>query len=93
MELAVYGIEGQGWFLNRHCFTNYVKVAVLPRHVAASCAPGESRHKHVRYLDIREDDRFDEAQFAVRMKQTRSARLSHSTSRKERSSWHDARRD
>src|SRR5262245_4001922 len=22
-----YGIEDQGWFLNFHCFTNYVKVA------------------------------------------------------------------
>ena len=22
-----YGIEGQGWFLNFHCFTKYVKVA------------------------------------------------------------------
>ena len=22
-----YGIEGQGWFLNYHCFTKYVKVA------------------------------------------------------------------
>ena len=22
-----YGVEGQGWFLNFHCFTNYVKVA------------------------------------------------------------------
>ncbi len=23
----LYGIEGQGWFLGIHCFTNYVKVA------------------------------------------------------------------
>jgi len=22
-----FGVEGQGWFLNFHCFTNYVKVA------------------------------------------------------------------
>src|SRR5512135_2110406 len=22
-----YGIEGQGWFLNFHCFTKYIKVA------------------------------------------------------------------
>src|SRR3954454_22991958 len=22
-----YGVEGQGWFLNFHCFTKYVKVA------------------------------------------------------------------
>ena len=25
-----YGIEGQGWFLNFHCFTKYVKVAFFP---------------------------------------------------------------
>ena len=31
-----YGIEGQGWFLNFHCFTKYVKVAFFARHVAAS---------------------------------------------------------
>ena len=23
----LYGVEGQGWFLGVHCFTNYVKVA------------------------------------------------------------------
>ena len=23
----LYGVEGQGWFLGIHCFTNYVKVA------------------------------------------------------------------
>ena len=33
---------------------------VLPRHVAASSTPGESKHKDVRYLDIREDDELDE---------------------------------
>ena len=25
--------------------------------------PGTSKHKHVRYLDVREDDPLDEAQF------------------------------
>ena len=29
-----------------------------------SVLPGESKHKDVRYLDIHEDDQFDEAQFA-----------------------------
>jgi hypothetical protein len=32
----------------------------LPRHVAASCPPGESKHKEVRYLDIHEDAQVDE---------------------------------
>jgi len=31
-------------------------VAFLPRHVAASCPPGESKSKDTRYLDIHEDD-------------------------------------
>ena len=29
----LYGIEGQGWFLGVHCFTNYVKVDCL-HHLA-----------------------------------------------------------
>ena len=31
--------------------------------------PGESKHKEVRYLDIHEDDRLDEAQLAAWVKQ------------------------
>ncbi len=31
--------------------------------------PGESKQKNVRYLDIREDDTLDEAQFADWVKQ------------------------
>ena len=31
--------------------------------------PGESKHKEVRYLDIREDEPFDEAQFVDWVKQ------------------------
>ena len=30
-----YGMEGEGWFLNFHCFTKYVKVA-FSRGVAGS---------------------------------------------------------
>jgi hypothetical protein len=31
--------------------------------------PGESKQKEVRYLDIREDDKLDEAQFIAWVKQ------------------------
>ena len=31
-----YGMEGQGWFLNFHCFTRYVKVAFFRGAVAPS---------------------------------------------------------
>jgi hypothetical protein len=55
-----YGIEGQGWFLNFHCFTKYVKVAFFRGTSLRPVPPGESKHKEVRYLDIHEDDQLDE---------------------------------
>ena len=55
-----YGVEGQGWFLNFHCFTKYVKVAFFRGTSLRPLPPGESKHKDVRYLDIHEDDQFDE---------------------------------
>jgi len=57
-----YGIEGQGWFLSFHCFTNYVKVTFFFGTSLRPLPPGESKHKTVRYLDIREDDAIDEKQ-------------------------------
>src|SRR5688572_21495525 len=64
-----YGIDGQGWFLGLHCFTNYVKVAFFRGSSLRPVPPGESRHKEARYLDIHEDDQLDEAQFAAWVKQ------------------------
>jgi hypothetical protein len=64
-----YGAEGQGWFLNFHCFTKYVKVAFFRGTSLRPVPPGESKHKEVRYLDIREDDELDEAQLALWVKQ------------------------
>ncbi len=64
-----YGIEGQGWFLGFHCFTNYVKVAFFRGTSLRPLPPGESKHKEVRYLDIHEDDQLDEAQLAAWVKQ------------------------
>jgi hypothetical protein len=55
-----YGVEGQGWFLNFHTFTNYVKVAFFRGTSLRPVPPGESKHKDVRYLDIHEDDWLDE---------------------------------
>jgi hypothetical protein len=55
-----YGMEGQGWFLNFHCFTNYVKVAFFRGTSLRPLPPGESKHKDVRYLDICKDDEIDE---------------------------------
>lgn len=67
----LYGIEGEGWFLSFHCFTKYVKVAFFRGASLRPLPPGTSKQKEVRYLDIHEDDRLDEAQFADWVKQAR----------------------
>jgi hypothetical protein len=64
-----YGMEGKGWFLNFHCFTKYVKVAFFNGSSLHPLPPGESKDEKVRYLDIREDDQFDEDQFVNWVKQ------------------------
>ena len=64
-----YGIEDDCWFLSFHCFTKYVKVTFFRGASLKPVPPGESRHKDVRYLDIREGEEFDEAQFTDWVKQ------------------------
>ena len=64
-----YGVEGQGWFLDFHFFTKYVKVTFFRGTSLRPVPPGESKHKDVRYLDIHEDDELDEAQMATWVKQ------------------------
>ncbi len=68
-----YGIvgpaESNGWFLSFHCFARYVKVAFFRGASLRPLPPGSSKSKHVRYLDIREDDELDEAQLARWVKQ------------------------
>ena len=64
-----YGIEGQGWFLSFHTFTKYIKLTFFRGTSLRPVPPGESKHKEVRYLDIREDDELDEAQLAEWIRQ------------------------
>jgi hypothetical protein len=64
-----YGVEGQGWFLGIHCFTNYVKVAFFRGRSLRPVPPGESKHKYTRYLDIHQDDPLDEARLATWIRQ------------------------
>jgi hypothetical protein len=64
-----YGIEGQGWFLNFHCFTNYVKVAFFRGTSLRPLLPGDSKHKDVRYLDIHDNNQLDEALVASWIRQ------------------------
>lgn len=64
-----YGAEGRGWFLGFHCLTKYVKVAFFDGAALKPPPPGESKDASVRYLDIHEDDAFDEVLFAEWVKQ------------------------
>jgi hypothetical protein len=65
----MYGVEGQGWFLGVHTFTNYVKVTFFRGASLSPPPPGESKSKDVRHFDIREDDELDEALFASWVRQ------------------------
>lgn len=66
-----YGVEKGVWFLSFHCMTKYVKVAFFRGASLTPRPPGESKQKHVRYLDIYEDTEIDEAQFIDWVKQSR----------------------
>ena len=63
-----YGLEGEGWFLAYHCFEKYIKVTFFRGTSLNPVPPGMSKHKEVRYLDVR-DGELDEAQFSDWVKQ------------------------
>ena len=64
-----YGVEGNGYFLSFHVFTRYVKVTWFRGTSLKPMPPGASKDKHVRYLDIHEDDEIDDAQVTRWIKQ------------------------
>lgn len=64
-----YGVEDGVWFLSFHCFTKDIKVAFFRGASLRPVPPGKSKQKEVRYLDIHEDDKLDETQFAAWVKQ------------------------
>ena len=64
-----YGTEKDVWFLGLHCMTKYVKIAFFRGASLRPKPPGESKQKHVRYLDIYEDTDLDEEQFIDWVKQ------------------------
>ena len=57
-----YGVEGRGWFLSLHCYTNWVRVAFFNGTSLDPMPPGTSKNDGVRYLDVREGA-LDEAAF------------------------------
>jgi hypothetical protein len=59
-----YGIEGQGWFLTVHTFTNYVKVTFFRGASLRPVPPGSGKDKDGRWIDIHEHD-LDEGQMAT----------------------------
>ena len=59
-----YGVAGQGWFLAFHCLAKYVKVAFFRGADLRPPPPGKSKDPRVRYLDIHEQDPFDEERLA-----------------------------
>jgi hypothetical protein len=64
-----YGMEGKGWFLALHVFTNYVKVTFFHGATLQPLPPGESKTENARHLDIRENDKLDETQFTEWVRQ------------------------
>ncbi len=64
-----YGIEGEGWFLNFHCLTKYVKVAFFRGASLHPVPPVESKDENTRYFHVYEDDPLDEAQLAAWVEQ------------------------
>ncbi len=65
----LYGMKADGWFLGIHCFTKYIKVAFFRGTSLHPIPPGESTSSQTRYLNIRENDVLDEAQFIDWVKQ------------------------
>jgi hypothetical protein len=51
-----YGVEDGVWFLSFHCFARYVKGTFFRGTSLRPVPPGESKHRHVRYLDIYEGE-------------------------------------
>lgn len=64
-----YGMERGRWFLSYHCFAKYVKVTFFRGTSLSPMPPGASKHPEVRYLDIRQDEAFDEGQFVAWVEQ------------------------
>ena len=63
----MYGIEGQGWFVSFHVFTNYVKVTFFRGTSLQPVPPGGTANE-ARWIDIHEGD-LDEARLAKWLQQ------------------------
>lgn len=62
-----YGIEGQGWFLSFHAFTNFIKVTFF-QGTSLQPPPQGGKAKEARWIDVHKGD-LDEAQMAKWIRQ------------------------
>jgi hypothetical protein len=63
-----YGVEGQGYFLAYHVFTNYLKVTFFRGTSLVPMPPDESKTPDTRYANIRQGG-LDEVQMASWIRQ------------------------
>ncbi|MGO4440584.1 DUF1801 domain-containing protein [Rhizobium sp. RAF56] len=68
-DSPTYGLEGQGWFLSFHCFSNYVKVGFFRGTSLDPLPPGASKQTEVRYFDIHANDTLNEPAMAAWIRQ------------------------
>ena len=50
-----YGVEGEGWFMSFHTFTNFVKVTFF-MGTSLTPAPSGGKAKEARWIDVHQDD-------------------------------------
>lgn len=61
--------DAEGWFLSFHCFDRYLKVTFFRGQSLQPVPPEASKSQDTRYVHLREDGGFNEAQLADWVKQ------------------------
>nr|WP_298124257.1 DUF1801 domain-containing protein [uncultured Pseudoxanthomonas sp.] len=61
--------DAEGWFLSFHCFDRYLKVTFFRGQSLQPMPPEASKSQDTRYVHLREDGDFNEAQLADWVKQ------------------------
>ncbi|TQM10489.1 hypothetical protein FB548_2692 [Pseudoxanthomonas sp. 3HH-4] len=64
--------DAEGWFLSFHCFDRYLKVTFFRGQSLQPVPPEASKSQDTRYVHLREDGDFNEAQLADWVKQASS---------------------
>ncbi len=64
-----YGVEGQGWFLNFHCLTKYIKVTFFDGASLEPEPPIKHKDERARFFHVFEGDEIDRTLVASWIKQ------------------------